>query len=109
VHAVTSSILIRTAAPGDPDVARLAALDSAIVAPGPALVAEVAGEARAALLLEDERAVADPFFPSAHLVELLRVYRTSSPSAVSSTPRRRASSTIAGMASAVGRALSLGA
>jgi hypothetical protein len=102
-----SAILIHLAAPGDADVARLAVLDSTTPREGPALVAVADGEARAALFLDDGSAVADPFFPSAPLVELLRVYRTSSPSGASSTPRRPASDAIAGMASAVGRALSL--
>ena len=69
-----TSILIHLAAPGDPAVARLAALDSSAASPGPALVAEAAGDARAALFLEDGSAVADPFFPSAHLVDLLRLH-----------------------------------
>lgn len=67
-------VAIRTAVADDARaIARLAALDSAAVLPGgPMLVAEVDGAAWAAIGLEDGRVVADPFQPSAHVVELLR-------------------------------------
>ena len=48
------------------------ALDSARPLAGPALVAEENGAIVAALCLSTGRAVADPFVPSLHLVELLR-------------------------------------
>ena len=54
------------------DLIRLAALDGARPLPGPALVAEENGAIVAALCLSTGRAVADPFVPSLHLVELLR-------------------------------------
>jgi hypothetical protein len=69
-----TAILIHVVAPGDSEVARLAALDSKRLPDGPALVAEAGGEVRAALFLEDGSDVADPFFPTAHLVELLRMH-----------------------------------
>ena len=50
----------------------LAALDSARPLPGPVLVATENGFLVAALCLSTGRAVADPFLPTAHLVELLR-------------------------------------
>jgi hypothetical protein len=50
----------------------LAELDSKKIADGPALLAEVDGEARAALSLADGRIVADPFHPTADLATLLR-------------------------------------
>jgi hypothetical protein len=55
-------------------VHRLAQLDSAAPPAGPVLLAEAGGEARVALSLSDGRAVADPFFPTLHLVALLRVH-----------------------------------
>lgn len=51
---------------------RLAALDERRAPVGPALLAYVDGELRAAVGLEDGRAVADPFHPTAELVEILR-------------------------------------
>jgi hypothetical protein len=56
----------------DADLVRLAALDSALPLAGPALIAEENGAIAAALCLSTGRAVADPFVPSLHLVELLR-------------------------------------
>jgi hypothetical protein len=70
------------------DLLRLAALDEARPLVGPALVAEENGAIVAALSLSTGRAVADPFVPSLHLVELLRRHaaRGHAPSA---TPRGR--------------------
>lgn len=71
--AVLETIAIRVARPGEERVLlRLAALDSAPALRGDVLVAEVDGELLAALSLADGRAVADPFRPTADLVELLR-------------------------------------
>jgi hypothetical protein len=66
------AIVIRPDRPEDGRaLARLAALDSARVPASPLLVAEVAGELRAAVSLMDGRAIADPFHRTASLVVLL--------------------------------------
>jgi hypothetical protein len=53
----------------------LAALDSAEAPPsGRLLLAEVDGELRAALSLDDGSAIADPFHPTLHILELLRTH-----------------------------------
>ena len=57
----------------DHAVARLAQLDSAKRPRGPVIVAEVDGQARAALSLTDGSVVADPFHLTAGLVEMLRI------------------------------------
>ncbi len=70
----SQAIVIRTASPADERVlARLAALDDQRRLDGPALIAEVDGAPRAALDLAAGRAVADPFHPTADLVDLLRL------------------------------------
>jgi hypothetical protein len=69
------TIVIRAATAADgPILTRLAALDSAPVPFGPTLIAEVDGEARAALALRDGAVVADPFARTAELVQLLKVH-----------------------------------
>jgi hypothetical protein len=66
------NIIIRRAQDSDSEaLRRLAALDSARVPAGDVLVAEVDGELRAALGVPGREVVADPFHPSAGLVELL--------------------------------------
>jgi hypothetical protein len=55
------------------DLARLAALDSAPPLMGETLVAAVDGELWAAVEIGSGAAIADPFRPSAELVELLRL------------------------------------
>jgi hypothetical protein len=55
------------------DVWRLAALDDRRAPRGPALLAYVGGELRAAVGLMDGQAVADPFHRTAELVEILRL------------------------------------
>jgi hypothetical protein len=68
-------VLLRKAHPvDDADLTRLAELDSARPLAGPALIAERNGAIVAALCLSSGRAVANPFVPSQHLVELLRHY-----------------------------------
>jgi hypothetical protein len=52
---------------------RLAALDSASLPTGDHLLAEVAGELWSAVQIESGDAIADPFRPSAELVDLLRL------------------------------------
>ena len=56
-------------------VRRLAALDDSASLKGSVLVAEHAGEMRAAISLDDGRIVANPFAPTAELVEMLRMHR----------------------------------
>lgn len=66
-------VTIRHATPSDAGaVVALAALDSSRVPAGDVLVARVGNEIWAAVSLEDLHAVADPFRPSADLVDLLR-------------------------------------
>ncbi len=57
----------------EPTVRRLAALDDRRPPHGPALLAYVDGELRAAVGLLDGQAVADPFHRSLDIVELLRL------------------------------------
>ncbi len=69
----TPSLTIRSAYPADASaLRRLAALDSAAVPPEPLLVAEVDGELQVAVSITDLIAIADPFAPTAHVVDLLR-------------------------------------
>jgi hypothetical protein len=56
------------------DVWRLALLDDRRAPAGPALLAYVDGELRAAVGLVDGQAIADPFHPTAELVEMLRFH-----------------------------------
>jgi hypothetical protein len=65
-------ILIRFANERDAAaIARLAELDSSPAPDGALLVAEVGGELRAALRVDDHAVIADPFQPTAGLVGLL--------------------------------------
>jgi hypothetical protein len=71
-----TSVSIRRAGPHDaPALCRLAALDSAAPLSGEVLMAVVDGEPLAALALADGSVVADPFAPTAALVELLEMRR----------------------------------
>ena len=70
----------------DAVVRQLASLDDAPPLDGPVLLALVGGQAVAAIALDDERVVADPFVPTAHAVSLLQI-RSRHLSNV--TPRRR--------------------
>jgi hypothetical protein len=84
-------VLLRTArADDEADLLRVAALDGAPPVAGPALVAEENGAIVAVLCLSTGRAVADPFVPSLHLVELLRRHaaRRHAPAAVPRGRRR---------------------
>lgn len=72
------AIVIRRATDADIcTLADLAILDSREPLTGPALLAEVDGLARAALDLHDGSVAADPFAPTAELVELLRLHARS--------------------------------
>lgn len=53
---------------------RVAALDSSRVPAAPLLVAEVDGQVRAILSLEDGQTIADPFFATHDLIALLRAH-----------------------------------
>jgi hypothetical protein len=57
----------------EPKLWRLAALDDRRAPRGPALLAYVDGDLRAAVGLVDGRAVADPFHATADIVEMLRL------------------------------------
>jgi hypothetical protein len=81
-------VTIRRAYPDDaPALRRLAALDNAPVPAKPMLVAEIDGELRVAVSIPDLDAIADPFVPTADIVEMLRehIKRTTREPA----PRRR--------------------
>lgn len=66
-------ITIRMAYPDDsPALRRLAELDSAAVPQEPLIVAEVDGEIQVAVSMSDLSAIADPFVPTAHVVDLVR-------------------------------------
>lgn len=81
----------------DAALRRLATLDSAPVPEAPLLVAEVEGDLHAALSLWDGRSIADPFRPTAALVELLvvRAAQLQSASAAQLQVRRPASLLVA--------------
>jgi len=69
----TDTVTIRHAGSQDAVALKLLAmLDSSQPLAGPVLVAESSGLVLAALSLRDGRVAADPFFETAHLVELLR-------------------------------------
>jgi hypothetical protein len=71
------TVVIRRAEAGDlDDLRHLAALDSARALLGDVLVAESDGVIRAAYSVNERRAIADPFVPTAHLVTLLEMRAT---------------------------------
>ena len=70
----TDAITIRRAHPEEPGVLRVAALDSSRVPVAPLLVAEVGGQVRAVLSLDDGRTIGDPFFATQDLLALLRAH-----------------------------------
>jgi hypothetical protein len=63
----------RTGAADGEALIRLAGLDSKHVPAGDFLIAEVDGEGWAAVALESDEVLADPFRPTADLVEMLRL------------------------------------
>jgi hypothetical protein len=66
-------ITLRYAFPDDDAaIVRLASLDSASVPEAPLLVADVGGELRAAISLQDGSVIADPFHPTLAHIALLR-------------------------------------
>jgi hypothetical protein len=73
--ASSDSVVLRWAGTGDAvALRRLAELDSAVVPAAPLLIAEVGGVPLAALSPGDRQAIADPFHPTAHLIELLAAH-----------------------------------
>lgn len=79
--ATVPAVTLRLATVADAHaIERLAALDSATAPAGPVLLAEVDGTIRAALALSGGATIADPFFPSAALVPLLRARALQLPS-----------------------------
>ena len=67
-------VWVRLAVPGDAGaLLRLAALDSQPLPDGPKLVADLGGELVAAVPLSGGSVIADPFRPTADLVELMRL------------------------------------
>ena len=69
-----SNLSIRLANPSDlPGLRRVAGRDSRPLPEGELLVAVVGGDVRAALSLRSGEWVADPFHPTASLVELLQI------------------------------------
>ena len=71
------TVTIRRSNRGDAAaIHRIAALDSGHAPAGGAMLALVAGELRAVLPLDGGRPLADPFHPTADLVELLRMAAT---------------------------------
>lgn len=81
---MTAPLVLRPATSADSaDLERLAALDSSEPLSGGVLVAHAGGDLRAALSVDSGRAVADPFYPSAELVDLLHA------AAGDGRPRRR--------------------
>jgi hypothetical protein len=88
---MTSSLVLRPATSADSyELERLAALDSARPLDGDVLLAYADGELRAALSLDSGRHVADPFWPSAELVELLEAAAGDRPRRTLGRLRRRA-------------------
>ena len=82
----SSTIALRTATDRDATILdKLAALDSAPPLHAPAVVALVDGRPVAAASLTDASVVADPFMPTADVVELLQAHVAS---AASTRPRR---------------------
>jgi hypothetical protein len=73
IPAGEATVVIRVATPADRDeLLTLATLDSARVLGGTVVVAQSDGLIRAAYSVEEDRAIADPFRPTAGLVELLK-------------------------------------
>jgi hypothetical protein len=85
-----STIALRVATDRDAAILdKLSALDSAPALHGPAVVALVDGRPVAAASLSDGSVVADPFVPTADVVELLQARVAASASQSAARPRRR--------------------
>ena len=96
------NLTVRLAGPADEfGLARLAALDSAAPLRGPALVAEADSRLIAALPLGSGRPIADPFEPTAELLELLEMRKAQLADENTARPaRRRLRSVLRGHATA---------
>ena len=75
LHTATHpSLTVRTASDADAyALAQLAAVDSSTPLAGRTLVAELGSEPVAAISIDDGTVVADPFRPTAEIVEMLRL------------------------------------
>ena len=74
MYAAAHNYTLRLATDADKDtLVRLAQLDAKPPLEGSILIGELHGEAVAALSLTDDRVVADPFRPTAHLLAAMRV------------------------------------
>lgn len=74
---IQSEIVVRTARSADAaTLERLAALDSARPLQGSILLAEIDGQTRAAIAVDNGRVVADPFVPTSDAVALLELRAT---------------------------------
>jgi len=81
-------VLVRPARSVDSDALTvLAALDSAAPLAGEVLLAVTGGEVAAAMSLDTGAVIANPFEPTAHLVDLLRTAARPEPSRRSRSPR----------------------
>ena len=81
-------VLVRPARDVDAaDLAILAALDSAAPLTGEVLIAVSGGEVAAAMSIDTGAVVANPFVPTAHLVELLRTAARPEPARRVRAPR----------------------
>ena len=81
-------VLVRPARSVDSDALTvLAALDSAAPLTGEVLLAVAGGEVAAAMSLDTGAVVANPFEPTAHLVDLLRTAARPEPSRRLRSPR----------------------
>jgi hypothetical protein len=86
--AAQRSVTLRLGTPADRrPLARLAELDSAAPPEQPVLLAEVDGQLRAALALTGGAVIADPFHPTADLIDLLHARANQ----LDATPRIRRS------------------
>ena len=84
------NVTVRRSTSGDESaLARLAALDSASPPRGPALIAEADTRVLAALPLGSGRPIADPFEPTAELLQLLELRRRQIDTARRGTARER--------------------
>ena len=74
MYAAANTYVLRLATAADADtLRRLADLDSQRPLEGDILIGELHGDPVAALSLTDDRAIADPFRPSAHVLATMRV------------------------------------